>query len=90
MMKAPGKAYLEGILVMDLAEVFPTDKAAWELFEAKTWPNGYHCPRCSCMETVVERTSKPLMPFWCQTCKWYFYVLIGTIEDSRLSLRNWV
>ena len=88
MMKALGKAYFEGILVMGLAEMFPTDKAARKWFEAKIRPNGCRCPRCSCMETVVERTGQPLMPFWCRTCKRYFYVRIGTIEDSPLSLRN--
>ena len=90
MAKAPGKSHREGITVMQMADLFPTDEAAREWFEAKIWPNGRHCPRCGSTETV-ECTGNPPMPYWCPSCKRHFSVRIGTVlEGSRLPFRKWV
>lgn len=90
MAKAPGKSHREGITVMEMADLFPTDEAAREWFEAKIWPNGRHCPRCGSTETV-ECAGNPPMPYWCPSCKRHFSVRIGTIiEGSRLPFRKWV
>ncbi len=90
MAKAPGKAHREGITVMEMAELFPTDEAAREWFEAKMWPEGRHCPRCGSIETI-ECKGKPPMPYWCPACKSHFSVRIGTVlEGSPLPLRKWV
>ena len=53
MAKAPGKSHREGITVMQMADMFPTDEAAREWFEAKMWPNGRVCPHCGSTETSV-------------------------------------
>lgn len=90
MATAPGKSHREGVSVMELAEMFPTDDAAREWFEAKVWPDGRHCPRCGSVETT-ECTGTPPMPYWCPSCKKHFSVRIGTVmEGSPLPLRKWV
>ena len=90
MAKAPGKAYRNGVSVIELGEMFPTDDAAREWFEAKVWPNGRHCPRCGFVETI-ECTGKPPLPYWCPACKRHFSVRIGTVmERSKIPLRKWV
>ena len=85
-----GKHYREGVTVMELGEIFPTEDSAREWFEAKIWPSGRHCPRCGSVETI-ECTGKPPMPYYCPACKRHFSVRIGTVmEGSPLPLRKWV
>ena len=85
-----GKHYREGVTVMEMAEIFPTEDAAREWFEAKMWPNGRHCPRCGSIETI-ECTGKPPMPYWCPACKRHFSVRVGSVmERSKLPFRKWV
>ncbi len=86
--KAPGRADREGITVMQLAEMFPTDEAAREWFEARMWPDGRHCPRCGSTRTTEAKHRS--MPYWCSDCRSYFSVKTGSImEESRLPLRKW-
>lgn len=86
--KAPGRADREGITVMQLAEMFPTDEAAREWFEARMWPDGRHCPRCGSTRTTEAKHHS--MPYWCSDCRSYFSVKTGSImEESRLPLRKW-
>ncbi len=90
MAKAPGKAHREGITVMELADMFPDEKAATAWFESLIWPNGRHCPRCGNTETTEAAPSKK-QPYWCGACRKGFSVRIGTaFERSKVSLRQWV
>ena len=90
MAKAPGKSHREGITVMQMADMFPTDEAAREWFEAKMWPNGRVCPHCGSTETI-ECTGNPPMPYWCPSCKRHFSVRVGSVmERSKLPFRKWV
>lgn len=87
--KAPGKSYREGVSIMQMAELFPTDDAARKWFEAKIWPDGRHCPKCG-SERTCEATHQH-MPYWCSDCRSYFSVKTGTVmERSPLPLRKWV
>ena len=87
--KAPGKSHREGVSIMQMAELFPTDEAARKWFEAKIWPDGRHCPRCG-SERTCEATHRH-MPYWCGDCRSYFSVKTGTVmERSPLPLRKWV
>ena len=87
--KAPGRADREGITMVQLSEMFPTDEAAREWFEARMWPDGRHCPRCG--STRTTEASHRSMPYWCTDCRSYFSVKTGSImEESRLPLRKWV
>ena len=87
--KAPGKSHREGVTMMELSDMFPTDEAAREWFEAKVWPEGRHCPRCGSCRTREATHAK--MPYWCSDCRSYFSVKTGSVmEGSPLPLRKWV
>ena len=90
MATAPGRSDREGVSVMELTEMFPTEEAARKWFEAKMWPNGRHCPRCGNTETI-ECSGHPPMPYWCPSCKRHFSVRVGSVmEGSPLPFRKWV
>ncbi len=61
MYKAPGKAYRNGITLMELADMFPDEEAARKWFEARIWPDGRHCPRCKSTRTCEASHAK--MPY---------------------------
>ena len=90
MAKAPGKAHREGITVMQLADMFPDEKAATAWFESLVWPDGRHCPRCGCVDTYKAAKTAGL-PYRCRGCGKGFSVRIGTaLERSKVTLRQWV
>ena len=89
--KAPGRSEREGISVLELTEMFPTDEAARQWFEAKVWPNGRHCPHCGSTNTVENRGKSENRPYRCRECKQHFSVRKGTVmEGSPIPLRKWV
>ena len=91
MAKAPGKAYREGVSVLELAEMFPDDEAARRWFEAKVWPHGRYCPHCGSTNTVENAGKSENRPYHCRDCKRHFSVRKGTVmEGSPLPLRKWV
>ena len=86
--KGPGKAYREGLTIVQLMEMFPTEQAATEWFEATIWPNGRHCPKCGSVRT--REASHKKMPYWCTDCRSYFSVKTGTpLANSKIPLRKW-
>ncbi len=86
---APGKAHREGITLMQLADMFPDEKAAREWFESQIWPEGRHCPRCGSKRT--HEASHAKSPYRCTDCRSYFSVKTGTaLEGSKVPLRKWV
>lgn len=87
--KGPGKAYRDGISLIELAEMFPDEAAATAWFESLVWPNGRHCPHCGSTETAEASPSKK-QPYWCGACRKGFSVRIGTaLERSHVPLRKW-
>ena len=87
--KAPGKAHREGMTIVQLMDMFPTEDAAREWFESVIWPNGRHCPKCGSVETKPVPNAKP-MPYWCKGCRSYFSVKTGTaMQASKIPLRKW-
>ena len=88
--KAPGKAYREGISVMQMAEMFATEEHAVEWFETLHWPDGQVvCLRCGSDDAYRVKSGKP-MPYRCRGCRRYFSLKTGTVmEDSKLPLRSW-
>ena len=86
--KAPGKAHREGLTVVELMDMFPTEEAATEWFEAIIWPDGRHCPKCGSVRT--REASHAKMPYWCTDCRSYFSVKTGTaMQRSKIPLRKW-
>ena len=88
--KAPGKAHREGITVVELMDMFPTEEAATVWFESVVWPDGErHCGKCGGSRTREVPNAKP-MPYWCTDCRSYFSVRTGTpIARSNVPLRKW-
>ena len=89
MQKAPGKAHREGISLIEIMDLFPTEEAATAWFEAHVWPDGRVCPHCGSAESKDVPNAKP-MPYWCGDCRAYFSVRTGTaIARSKVPLRKW-
>ena len=88
--KAPGKAYREGISVMQMAEMFATESDAVAWFEGLHWPDGQiACLRCGSEHAYRVASGKP-MPYRCRTCRKYFSLKTETaMQDSKLPLRLW-
>ena len=40
--KGPGKAYREGISIMELADMFPNEESEIVWLESMIWPNSHH------------------------------------------------
>ena len=87
--KAPGKAYREGITLLELGELFPDEEAARKWFEAQVWPRERCCTRCGSLKT--QEASHKTMPYWCTDCRSYFSLKTGTaLESSKIPLKKWV
>jgi len=54
---SPGKAHREGISLVQLCDMFPTEESAQKWFEKIVWPNGRTCPRCG-KPTLLTRCGK--------------------------------
>ena len=62
--KGPGRAYREGLTIVQLMDMFPTEEAAVAWFESVLWPEGErHCGKCGSMRTRAVPSAKP-MPYW--------------------------
>ena len=85
---APGKHYREGLTLVQMMDMFPTEDAATEWFESVVWPDGRHCPKCGSLNT--SEASHKKMPYWCTDCRSYFSVKTGTaMQASKVPLRKW-
>ena len=86
--KAPGRSDREGITLVQLCDMFPTEESACEWFEARIWPNGRHCPHCG--STRTHEAGHNHMPYRCSDCRGYFSVKTGTaMHKSHIPLRKW-
>ena len=88
--KAPGKSDREGITLVQLVDMFPTEEAATAWFESVVWPDDErYCGKCGGTRTREVPNAKP-MPYWCTDCRSYFSVRTGTpIARSNVPLRKW-
>ena len=87
--KSPGKSDRQGISLMELADIFPSEQTAVKWFESSRWPNGPQCPHCNSREISICRNAKP-MPYRCRWCRKHFSVRTGTdMAHSKLPLRKW-
>ena len=87
--KAPGRAHREGMSLIELWKMFPTEEAATEWFESVRWPTERCCGHCGSVATRQVPRKRP-MPYWCTDCRSYFSVRTGTsIARSNVPLRKW-
>ena len=86
--KAPGKSDREGITLVQLANMFPTEESARVWFEARVWPAERYCPQCG--STRTHEAGHNHMPYRCSDCRSYFSVKTGTVmHKSHIPLRKW-
>ena len=85
-----GKSHREGMTIVELMDMFPTEEAATKWFESVIWPDGKrHCGKCGSTATREVPNAKP-MPYWCKDCRSYFSVRTNTpIARSNVPLRKW-
>ena len=76
--KAPGKSDREGISLIEIMDLFPSDDAAQEWFESRIWKDGRTCPHCGSTSTRENR-DKNSSPYRCNDCHGYFSVRVGTV-----------
>ncbi|MYA85823.1 MAG: transposase, partial [Acidimicrobiaceae bacterium] len=58
--KAPGRHWRQGITLIELAEMFPTEEAAEQWFESVVWANGRVCGHCGADDTYAVKSGKPM------------------------------
>ena len=88
MKKAPGRSHREGISLIELMDMFPSEEAAATWFEDVLWPTGRCCGHCGSLRT--QPASHKKMPYWCSDCRSYFSVKTGTsMANSKVPLRKW-
>ena len=87
--KAPGKSHRDGLTLVQMMDMFPTEEAAVAWFESVLWPDERCCGKCGSMRTREVPNAKP-MPYWCTDCRSYFSVRTGTpIARSNVPMRKW-
>ena len=90
---APGKAYREGISLIELFDRFPNDAAAERWFEEGRWGEAGkpdHCPLCGSTDKLRPVPSGKPMPYWCGECRRNFSVRTGTVmHRSHIGLQKW-
>ena len=85
---SPGKSDRDGITLVQLCDMFPTEDAARDWFESRIWPDGRYCPHCG--STRTHEASHNNMPYRCSDCRGYFSVKTGTaMHKSHIPLRKW-
>ena len=86
--KAPGKAYRQGLSLLDIMAMFPTEDAARLWVESVVWADGRECGKCGSTRTREAKHAK--MPYWCTDCRSYFSVKTGTpLAHSNIPLQKW-
>ncbi|MXX72580.1 MAG: IS1595 family transposase [Gemmatimonadetes bacterium] len=89
MAKGPGKHYRNGLSLIEVMNMFPTDEAAREWFEEVRWGGEPAC--CDCGSLNVQcGASHPSQTHRCRDCRKFFSVTKGTaMERTKLGLRVW-
>ena len=87
--KAPGKSYRQGISILELTKLFPSEEKAEQWFIDSRWPQGVTCPFCDSDNIQGRRMRKP-QPYRCRVCRKDFSVKTGTLmQGSNLGLQKW-
>lgn len=76
-----------GGYIADYIDRLNCDYRCLELLEQARWPNGFVCPRCSCMRGYRITEYKLIQ---CASCKYQASATSGTIfHKSKIPLRKW-
>ena len=86
---APGKHFREGLSLVQLTRMFPTDEAAAAWVEKIRWPEGPICPHCG-SHRIAHPVTHKTMTHRCKDCRKWFSVRTGTVmQSSKLGYRVW-
>ena len=84
----PVKHHRDGITLVQLCDMFPTEDSARAWFESRLWPEVRFCPNCGSIRT--HAASHNNMPYRCTDCRSYFSIKTGTVmHKSQVPLRKW-
>jgi transposase-like protein len=90
--KAPGKAFRDGVSLIELFEMFPDNTTAEAWFAELRWPDGKPvCPTCG-HDNVQVGAAHASQRYRCRhpQCGKRFSVKIGTVmEGSNIKLQKW-
>ena len=87
---APGKHFREGLSLVQLTRMFPTDEAATAWVEKIRWPEGQICPHCG-SHRIAHPVTHKTMTHRCKDCRKWFSVRTGTVmQSSKLGMQVWV
>ena len=80
---------MKPLSVLELMELFGTDKAAEDWFIQTRWPDGVRCARCSGTR-AEESKSHPTQRFYCRDCKKVYSVKPNSVmEASNIGYQKW-
>lgn len=88
---APGRHDREGLSLVEVMRMFPSDDAAEAWLASIRWPDGPRCPYCD-TDNVLSGAAHKTMPYRCRAkdCRKRFSVRIGTVlQDSKLGYQTW-
>ena len=86
--KAPGRADRQGMTLVEMIALFPSEEAATKWFEGVLWDGKRVCGKCGSERT--REASHKKMPYWCTDCRSYFSVRTGTpMANSKIKLQKW-
>ena len=86
---APGKAFREGMSLVEIVRQFPDDATAEAWFAETRWPGGPVCPYCD-SPNVLTGAKHKTMAYCCRPCRKRFSVTTGTVmESSSLGYQTW-
>ncbi len=86
---APGQHHREGLSLVEIMRMFPTDDAAEAWIAEIRWPSGPRCPHCD-SDNVLSGAAHKTMPYRCRACRKRFSVRVGTVlQDSKLGYQTW-
>ena len=75
--------------LLELFELFGTDKIAEDWFITARWPDGLRCAYCSGTR-VAERGNHPTQRFHCLDCMRFYSVKTNSVmHSSKLGYRKW-
>ena len=90
--KAPGKAYRQGITLIEIMRMFPDNQTAETWYAKRRWPDGVTCPACG-SDNVQTGAKHKSMPFRCRQkgCYQRFSAKTGTVmEGSKIGFQKWM
>ena len=89
--RGAGRAYRQGITLVQIIEMFPDDDDARRWLESHLWPDGARCPRCR-SANVTEVRGHRSQTHRCRDCSGrpLFSLRTGTVmAGSNLGYRVW-